>query len=243
MREEFDLHATSLTKVEYPDVFPSPPGSTPYPENSAPADRAAWESVHQQSWYYYLSDIAYRRINNRVINTLYDMSKEEWLSVGVRRLHRIAEELDKQTMQWWENIPGSPSPTLQEDTDELTFMLYLDYADLRERIWRPFLYIAIHGVLSDADKVLVTTSAMKCLNLSFDLLEGARLKHRHHGCWLTIRCMFTKVLLILAAAKSGRVEIRNDWQSRVRLFQDYLRYWEIEAPDLAAMRSALSELL
>jgi hypothetical protein len=163
--------------------------------------------------------------------------------MGGTSLHRISDELDKQTLQWWENIPGSPSPLLPETTDELTYMLWLDYVDLRERIWRPFVYLAVHGNFTDTDMSLVDASAQKCLDMCFQTLEGARLKHRHHGLWLTIRCMFSKALLIIAAAKSGNVEVKEDWQDRVQDFVAYLRYWEVESPECKGMRTALQVLM
>jgi hypothetical protein len=199
--------------------------------------------VHDSSWYYYLSDIAYRRIANRATTMLYSMPKEGWTSMGATSLHRIAAELDKQTLQWWENIPGSPSPQLLNDTDELTYMLWLDYVDLRERIWRPFVYLAVHGSFSDSDVALVNVSAQKCLNMCFQTLDGARLKHRHHGLWLTIRCMFSKALLMIAAVRSENVEVRDNWQICVENFQAYLAYWEAEAPECKGMRTALERLM
>ncbi|KAK5165204.1 uncharacterized protein LTR77_009302 [Saxophila tyrrhenica] len=243
LREEFDLPPPGLAQMEHPDVLPSPPESAAHSGTGGIATDGVWESMQEKSWYYYLSDIAYRRIANRTVGALYCVPKEEWLSMPVRQLQRIAEELDAQVVQLWDHIPGSPSSAPQIDTDELTYMLYLDYADLRERIWRPFLYIAVHGQVSEADQLIVMAGANKCLDTSFVMLEKALLKHRHHGCWQTIRCMITKALLVLAAAKSRRGEIRSDWRSVVRSFQAYLQYWETEAPDLGAARSALSTLV
>ncbi|KIW14289.1 hypothetical protein PV08_07071 [Exophiala spinifera] len=245
LREELVLPPSGLATIGYPGDFPSPPpGSTLNVEGgAATTERTEWEYVHEHSWYYYLSDVAYRRIANYTTTMLYSMPNEQWLKMGVRRLHRIAEELDNQTMQWWKHIPGSPGPSLLEDTDELTFMLRLDYVDLRERIWRPFLYLALHGTPTQDEMPVVSSTVKTCLDMSFEMLQGARLKHRHHGLWLTVRCMFAKALLIIAAGKSGRVAIRSDWLEHVNSFQTYLKYWEDEASDLGAMRLALSELL
>ncbi|KAK3617946.1 hypothetical protein LTR22_026550 [Elasticomyces elasticus] len=135
-----------LDKVEWPDIFPSPPISSPNFGSGSVADSSEWETVHQSSWYYYLSEVAYRRIVHRTITTLYDTSPEQWLSMGVQRLHRIAAELDAQIVQWWQHIPGSPLPTSRQEVDQLTFMMLLNYFDLQERIWRPFVYVAVHSV-------------------------------------------------------------------------------------------------
>ena len=247
LREEFELPPPGLARLEHPDVLPTPPESTPDLSNGEPSSDGAWHEVHQQSWYYYLSDIAYRRISNRTIAALYSAPEEQWLSTPTQQLFTIAEELDAQVCQWWSHIPshvqGSPGPTFQADTDELTYMLYLNYADLRERIWRPFLYIVVHCDAAEVLDLKVRAGASRCLEVSFGMLESARLKHRHHGCWQTVRCMLTKALLVLAATKSARLDVRSDWRRYVEIFQDYLRYWEDEAPDLGAAKHALSALL
>lgn len=245
LREEFDLPEPGLARIDHPYVLPSPP-ETPSAHatgvDEPHAAWASWDTVHEQSWYYYLADIAYRRITNRTIAALYSAPKEEWLCCSTSRLYTIAKELDAQVLQWWQTIPGSPTPTCHADTDELTYMLYLNYADLRERIWRPFLYIAVHGGPQGGD-ALVMAGASKCLDLSMGMLQNALLKHRHHGCWQTIRCMLSKALCILAAAKSRRMVLPDDWRQCIDAFQKYMRYWEREAPDIGDANRALSTLL
>ena len=133
MREEFDLPPTSLAKVDYPDVFPSPPGGTPEPEEASPAMvLESSDPDFQRSWYYYLSEIASRRIGNRIIHALHGMQPHEWTLVSLRRLQRIAEELDKQVLQWSENIPKSFAIGDESSSDELTFMLRARLIDFQE---------------------------------------------------------------------------------------------------------------
>lgn len=211
-------------------------------DQASSEQKSEWDAMSEQSWYYYLSDIAYRRITNRTIASLYNIPKEQWLECLVSRLFAIATELDSQVLQWWATIPGSPEPTVTPDTDELTYMLYLNYADLRERIWRPFVYIAVHSASSQLSEQVVT-GTQRCLEMSLGLLQNARLKHRHHGCWQTIRCMFSKALVVLAAAKCGHVQIAEDWRIHAEAFQDYMRYWQDEALDIGAANRALSSLL
>lgn len=242
LREEFDLPEPGLARIEHAYVLPSPPESTPDSSNGASISDSAWETVQEQSWYYYLSDIAYRRITNRTIAALYNVPKEQWLHCSISRLYYIAEELDAQVLQWWDTIPGSPTPECRADTDELTYMLYLNYADLRERIWRPFVYIAIHAESSEANALLVA-GASKCIEMSIGMLENALLKHRHHGCWQTIRCMFSKALVILAAARSLRVQLPSEWRYHIEAFQKYMQYWQAEAPDIGVASQALTTLL
>jgi hypothetical protein len=243
MREEVDLPPTGLAKVDYPDVFPSPPGGTPEPEDSSPA--MVWESsdpAFQQSWYYYLSEIASRRIGNRIIHALHSMQPHEWAMVPCRRLLRIAEELDTQVRQWSENIPKSFAIGDDSSSDELTFMLRARFMDFQERIWRPFLYIQIHTDPPAEDRATIKVCAEKCVEPIQQYLKHSTVKHRHHGSWYGARQVFTKSLILLAAVQRGNVEISSDWARLIEMSLNLLEYWEEEAPDLRVARLALVDI-
>jgi hypothetical protein len=104
----------------------------------------ALEPELQRSWYYYLSEIASRRIANRIFNGFYKTGPQSWFSVPMARMQRIAEELDAQLVQWSEHIPHPVAFEDQPSSDELTSMLQGRFLELRERVWRPFLYLVIH---------------------------------------------------------------------------------------------------
>jgi hypothetical protein len=245
MREEIELPPSGLAKVEYPDVFPSPPGDTPEPEDVRRGGITAHlEGAFQRSWYYYLSEIAYRRISNRISHTLHKERPEAWLTIPCKRLQRLAEELDAQAMQWIEHVPYS----LEGDSyhcppDELQWLLKTRFVDLRERIWRPFLFIVIHAERQEAEDPRNLKYAAASLAHVFQYIDMVTVKHRHHGSWYGARQCFTKALLVLAAAKSGKIALREDWVSYIELVQNLLKYWEGESPDLRMARSALSTIL
>jgi hypothetical protein len=99
-----------LAKVAYPDVFPTPPGASPEPGENSPTGEQGFASDGsgtlldpeiEKSWGYYLSDIAVRRIGNRLMNSFYREAESAWLSIPVDRLIRVAEELEAQLTQWW----------------------------------------------------------------------------------------------------------------------------------------------
>ena len=110
MRTEIRLPPSGLSKINYPNVFPTPPCGSPEPSTGIPYSNGLNESSHQspsnldpeleQSWGYYLADIAVRRIGNRVINSFYNDNESLWVSTPTSRLIRIAEELDSQLTQW-----------------------------------------------------------------------------------------------------------------------------------------------
>lgn len=109
---EIDLPSSGLAKVNYPDVFPTPPAGSPEPpdHSSIPTDRApdrisfsaqGLEPDQQQIWKYYLSEIAVRKIGNRLMNCFYKDDESVWLSMPLERMIRVADELDLQLTQWY----------------------------------------------------------------------------------------------------------------------------------------------
>ena len=54
----------------------------------------------ERSWYYYLADIAVRRILQRVFDLFYKSSHQTWSEQVLSRLIWSAEELDQQLTQW-----------------------------------------------------------------------------------------------------------------------------------------------
>jgi hypothetical protein len=147
-------------------------------------------------------------------------------------------------MQWIEHVPYS----LEGDSyhcppDELQWLLKARFVDLRERIWRPFLFIVIHAERQEAEDTQNLEYAAASLSHVFQYIDMVTVKHRHHGSWYGARQSFTKALLVLAAAKSGKIALREDWISYVELAQNQLKYWEGESPDLRMARSALSTIL
>jgi hypothetical protein len=241
LREEVNLPPTSLAKVEYPDIFPSPPNETPFAEETDTS--GPLELAFQQSWYYYLSEIALRRISNRITHALYKSQSKSWLTMPLQRIQRIADELDAQVVQWSENIPLALAFEEQTPSHELTFMLQARFLDLRERIWRPFLYIAIHQTSTEADQLTLTTYAQRSLDYALKHISLASIKRRHHGSWFGPRGLFTKSLLLLAAVKSGKMIVPSEWRSSVDLVMTCLKYWESEASDLQAARLTLLSIL
>ena len=74
------------------------------------------------------------------------------------------------------------------------------------------------------------------------LLRGTP-RHRHHGTWYENRGMFLKSLLVIAAAKSGKVHLPSLWQQGVDLCIAGFKFWEHESPDLQESRIVLASLL
>lgn len=106
---EIDLPPSGLAKVSYPDVFPTPPNCSPEPPDHSTTSEAVHRSsffarqVEENSeevWSYYVSEIAVRRIGNRLMNCFYKEDESSWLSMPLDRMIRVADELELQLTQW-----------------------------------------------------------------------------------------------------------------------------------------------
>lgn len=58
-------------------------------------------SEFEEGWYYYLADIAARRILQRVMSSSYSAGESVWLDTPLQDLLHTAEELDRQLLEWY----------------------------------------------------------------------------------------------------------------------------------------------
>ena len=176
-RVELPLPQSELADYEFPKLFPSPPSPpSPNPYNpldntptgepsphglSVTAEQQA-ESVRQtESWYYYLTEVALRRIGNRIINTFFTGGRESWMFI--EPYLDIAVEFEAQVSSWYANLP----PAMQRyetnytiraprretgngvATDhvsrELSWATENRLLEMRSWLYQPFLYYLVHG--------------------------------------------------------------------------------------------------
>lgn len=189
-----------------------------------------------------MSEIAFRRLKNRISTVLHVSSPASWHTGSLPRLHRLAEELDNQVQRWAEHLPEFFSSIDAEPTDELTYMLMARYFDMQELICRPFLYIVVHAEPSQQHSPSTQSYAQRCIDLHMKLLHQYTVKHRHHGSWYGGRARFINSLILLAAVHSHRISVPEDWEETFDGALNFLAYWEGEAPDLGAARRILISL-
>lgn len=114
----------------------------------------------EESWYYYLTEIALRRIGNRIINTFFDRDPSRWLDV--RPLLHIALEFETQVSAWSANLPSAMqdwettytirAPPLDyfsgapgnHVSRELSWAIDNRLLEMRSWLYQPFLYNLIH---------------------------------------------------------------------------------------------------
>ena len=58
------------------------------------------QSEFEHGWYYYLADIAARRLLQRVIELFYRTNEAAWLGLSSSYLVHTVEELDRQLGEW-----------------------------------------------------------------------------------------------------------------------------------------------
>lgn len=279
LRMEIALPPSGLANVAYPDIFPTPPCPEPSAEalSGAPVEFAsrpesypsrALEPDLEKIWSYYLSELAVRKIGNRIMNCFYKDGETSWLTMPLDRMIRVAEELELQITQWYvtewclarnwpadlnlcrfENLPSTLAAVNTADTrntlatEELQFVLHARLFDFRERIYRPFLYLALHHPAEDGVHQTIAPFVQRCVGACLACLLRGTPRHRHHGTWYENRGMFLKSLLIVAAIKSGKVQVPDLWQQGVNLCIAGFKFWELEAPDLREAREVLENLV
>lgn len=139
---------------------------------------------------------------------------------------------------------GPSNPDAQTRvTQELQFVLQARLSDFREKLYRPFLYLAIHLPPTDPRQQTLAPYLHRCVDACLTFLQRGTPRHRHHGTWYENRGMFLKSLLLAAVAKSGRVRMPPTWRDGTDLCIAGLGFWEGEAPDLRVARKVLSSLL
>ena len=164
-------------------MFPSPPSPAGIEKNDLEAslgDHAPRHSVisphsaehwdlrqhakrlcnEEESWYYYLTEIALRRIGNRIINTFFSQHPTAW--INIKPLLGIALEFDTQVSAWSAHLPDAmqhwemnytiraPSFTSTPDgtgnyvSQELSWATDNRLLEMRSWLYQPFMYYLIH---------------------------------------------------------------------------------------------------
>ncbi|KFZ02170.1 hypothetical protein V500_00408 [Pseudogymnoascus sp. VKM F-4518 (FW-2643)] len=266
---EIELPQSGVAHLGYIHTFPQPPdsnstdwgstqtsaiitssevpltASTTSPTyHSNPDDSLRREQ--QQSWFYYLSEIALRRIGNRVLNYFYQDGHESWAETSLRPITQAANEFLRQLDQWYACLPSSVRYNEENrseiPSEELPYMLRTRALEIRSWILRPFLFQAIHSSTDSPYQITIRPWVDEAIRCCIQLIEANSLRHLHHGTWYTIRLSTTSALLLCASAKGGLAP--NGWLQTVQLAIETLQFWENEGSgDSYKARLVLQELM
>lgn len=96
------MPSSGIARFDYPDFFPSPPSELASPVaqsqsfDGLPPDI---EPEEERSWFYYLSEISYRRMLSRAFITLRRNGEEGWIR-DIEQTIKQCEDLDEQIKAW-----------------------------------------------------------------------------------------------------------------------------------------------
>ncbi|KAI5246329.1 hypothetical protein E4T42_06391 [Aureobasidium subglaciale] len=251
---ELQVPSSGLTSQNYTQSFPLPPVSRDNDSCMSASPTVMFYTSPepfmehlpqvQGSWYYYLADIAARRILQRVVDSFYADHIDLQLTT-ITSMIKAAEELSRQIDQWYQNLPAPIAFDYDMPAeDELAYHLQARTYELQERTYRPFLFYALHYDLDEATGNKVRSLVQKHSAVCVKLIRQWDIRHRHHGTWLMVRQSFNSALLLIAAHKAGLSGLpQKQFEETVRLSVSTIRYWEREAADLKASRLILQDVM
>ncbi|KAI0017489.1 hypothetical protein F4780DRAFT_588089 [Xylariomycetidae sp. FL0641] len=159
------------------------------------------EAVGRDDLWYFLAEIALRRLLNRVSQLIY--SKDSIASTT--SLEPVVAELDFQLTQWYESLPLALQFPFTRTTlaDPVQTVLRLRFFACRTIIYRPY----ILAVLDNEQAVLdpaVRESCHKCLEASIRQLEHISAHHAGHMpyLWQGALSIVSQTLLVMGATMS-----------------------------------------
>jgi len=230
LRVPLQLPDFTANDFVYPRLFPTPPAESGNEENRA--------------WYFYLAEIALRRLDTRVRNEMCHTPRPNSDLAFVELSHTIPSYED-QIDSWMRSLPETMSlQTPESDDDVLKFILRGHMMNFYELIYWPFLDAVIN---QQQGFLTVEEYGRKGL---FCCIERIRLnkpgfKHRHHGTWFMLHSCTRSALILLAAAHTAyAAELRPEgWRDAVIDVMEMLRFWEHEVGDAGDRLRILEDLL
>lgn len=119
---EIPLPSSGLSAINYPHMFPSPPSAdmlnvplpnsfdafssgtlsavSPQSTSTTSSDSVDQALLHEQSWFYYLTEISLLRLSHRIIKHFYTAENSSWLRTNVLDMINAAEEFETQLEGW-----------------------------------------------------------------------------------------------------------------------------------------------
>ncbi|KAK5124362.1 hypothetical protein LTR85_001579 [Meristemomyces frigidus] len=195
---ELDLPHSGIVQFEESMRLPRS-----FPYDAVSAASSGEELPGNDDLWYFLAEIALRRLLNRVSHLIYAHKRSTSLSVA--SLEPIVAELDYQLAQWYEGLPAPvkfPRERLPA-RDQIQTVLRLRYFACRTIIFRPY----IQAVLADesvAHEPGVQDACRKCLEACVRQLEYVSAHHEGHlpYLWQGALSIMSQTLLLMGATLS-----------------------------------------
>ncbi|VUC29742.1 unnamed protein product [Clonostachys rosea] len=234
---ELPVNPPSLTGPGTPDAYPLPPRI----ENIG---RDEWSVQEEDSWYFFLSEIALRRIADQVSQVVAEhisnrLNSDE--SPDIQELIPVVAEFEHQVHTFREQLPLAMQ---FPDVPELSNTEWKQYTRGRfyrvlELMHRPFLFTALHDPNCGP---VIRALAEKALFNALKYLEHSHTSHRHHGTWLQLRNQLKETSLLLAASKVNGLTMPEGWEAGVSKSLSTFDYWLQEFPSCKTYTSIILTL-
>lgn len=224
------MSETSVWDLTYPAFFPSPPEEL--------------KSQREIVWYFYLAEIALRRLGNRILNYIYTSRPSDSSGHLTSEMLESILGYEQQATDWIRSLPRglgldetSPGGTADESDlhRTLKFILSGHLLDCYEMMYWPGIADAING---DSESLARVTRdfAQKALNVCVERIQKNEpgFFYRHHGTWLMLRSCTRSGLVLLAASRSEKVRplLPEGWKQAVGKILEMLRFWRRESRDV-----------
>lgn len=241
VRLELNVTDASGWDLRYPSFFPSPP------------DELRSNSQTEVVWYYFLAEIALRRLANRILNYIYSIRPSETGPLSIDMAEQVGA-FEQQASDWKRSLPGPlsldklghTSPGESEIHQTLRFILEGELIDCYEIMYWPSIADAINRS-GDLPPLANQDFARKALVLAVDRIDknGPGFHYRHHGTWIMIRTCTRSGLLLLAASRASHVRhlLPHNWQNAVGKVVNMLRFWRHESEDIANRLNLIEAML
>ncbi|RDW61573.1 putative c6 zinc finger-containing protein [Coleophoma crateriformis] len=186
---ELDLPHSGI--VQYEEVVGLPGGF----------EQESEESVGRDELWYFLAEIALRRLLNRVSQLIY--SKDSMASTS--SLDPVVAELDFQLTQWYEGLPLPVQFPYSRAiiSDPVQTVLRLRYFACRTIIFRPYILAVLNNEQVAMDPA-VRENCRKCLEAAIRQLEHIAAHHCGHMpyLWQGALSIVSQTLLLMGATMS-----------------------------------------
>lgn len=217
------MNDSGVSNLSYPSFFPSPP------EKFRDEGR---------SWYFYLAEIALKRLIN-------DVMRHQFVTQTRPALFETTAIFEEQLSEWRQSLPPMLNlETPGSEDDLLKFILRGHLSKCQEVIYWPFLVDCVGNSLRDpATDRYILKGLQGCVDRIRE--NEAGFHHRHHGTWLMLRACSRAALHLLTAYRCGQVPdlLPNDWKAAVVKSINMLAFWADESFDARECLSVLQELL
>ncbi|KAF3030963.1 hypothetical protein E8E15_011432 [Penicillium rubens] len=175
-----------------------------YQGSSRPVDSQL--AVRRDELWYFLAEIALRRLLNRVSHIIYQKDSTHTLA----SLGPIVSELDFQLSQWYDSLPRpvqfplTPKPL----SNPVQTVLRLRYNACRTIIYRPYILAVFENEQAGADPGVIEC-CRRCLDATLRQLEHITSHREGHlpYLWQGALSMVSQTLLIMGATMSPTLSI------------------------------------